>query len=164
MAFTRYNYDKCRTKKFLQQSTDPGRYVLNTPGWGNKPLLFNDPQIRHMGWSANLQSVSNGHPIDIESQLKNVDKKLQRYGRHYKVAKPLKTTPLPVSTNSKPITFQSRVTHPGFLYRDLQQDHSIPLHLNPQENVCLTFQNNLNTRILEKDSHVPIIPCTDLIQ
>ena len=164
MAFTRYNYDKCRTKKFLQQSTDPGRYVLNTPGWGNKPLLFNDPQIRHMGWSANLQSVSNGHPIDIESQLKNVDKKLQRYGRHYKVAKPLKTTPLPVSTNSKPITFQSRVTHPVFLYRDLQQDHSIPLHLNPQENVCLTFQNNLNTRILEKDSHVPIIPCTDLIQ
>jgi hypothetical protein len=164
MAFTRYNYDTCRTKKLLQESTGPGRYILNTPGWGDKPILFNDPQMRHMGWSANLQTVSNGHPIDIESQLKNVDKKLQRYGRHYKVARSLKTTPVKVNTHSNEITGQSRVTHPGFLYRDLQQDHTIPLHLNPQENVCLSFQNNLNTRILEQDNHVPIIPCTDLIQ
>lgn len=164
MAFTRYNYDECRTKKLLQESTDPGRYVLNTPGWGDSPSLFNDPQMRHMGWSANLQMVSNGHPIDIDSELKNVNKKLQRYGRHYKVAKPLKTHPITAPTHNSEITSQSRTTHPGFLYRDLRQDHTIPLHLNPQENVCLTFQNNLNTRILEKDSHVPIIPCTDLIQ
>ena len=164
MAFTRYNYDECRTKKLLQESTGPGRYVLDTPGWGDRPTLFNDPQIRHMGWSANLQTVSNGHPIDIESDLKNVNKKLQRYGRHYKVAKPLKTNPVKVSTHAKEITGQSRATHPGFFHRDLQQDHTIPLHLNPQENVCLTFQNNLNTQLLEKDSHVPIIPCTDLIQ
>tara|TARA_R110002020_G_scaffold118548_1_gene270840 strand:+ start:1213 stop:1707 length:495 start_codon:yes stop_codon:yes gene_type:complete len=164
MAFTRYNYDECRTKKFLQQSTDPGRYVLNTPGWGATPVLFDDPQMRHMGWSANLQNVSNGHPIDIESQLKNVDKKLQRYGRHYKVAKPLKTTPVPVSVSNKPIMHQSRVTHPGFLYRDLKQDHTQPLYLDPQENVCLGFQNNLNTRLLEKDNHTPIIPCTSLIE
>jgi hypothetical protein len=34
MAFTRYNYDECRTKKLLQESTDPGRYVLDTPGLG----------------------------------------------------------------------------------------------------------------------------------
>lgn len=164
MAFTRFNYDECRTKKILQESTDPGRYILNTPGWGDRPILFNDPQMIHMGWSANLQTVRNGHPIDIDSQLKNVDKKLQRYGRHYKVAKSLKTNPVPVSSSNTPITHQSRVTHPGFLYRDLQQDHTYPLHLNPQENVCMAFQNNLNTRILEKDNHVPVLPCTDLIE
>jgi hypothetical protein len=164
MAFTRFNYDECRTKKILQESTGPGRYILDTPGWGDQPTLFNDPQIRHSGWSANLQTVKNGHPIDIESQLKNVDKKLERYGRHYKVAKPIQTSPVAVTSSNTPITHQSRVTHPGFLYRDLQQDHTHPLFLNPQENVCLGFQNNLNTRILEKDNHVPVLPCTDLIQ
>ncbi len=164
MAFTRYNYDECRTKKILQESTGPGRYVLNTPGCGSDPLFFNDPQLRHMGWSANLQSVTGGHPIDVESELKNIGKTLQRYGRQYKTAKPLKTKKIPFSSNNESITHQSRATHPGFLYRDLQQDHSQPLFLNPQENVCLQFQNNLNTRILEKDNHVPIVPCTDLIQ
>ena len=31
MAFCRYNYDECRTKKKLQESTGPGRYILNVP-------------------------------------------------------------------------------------------------------------------------------------
>ena len=29
MAFTRFNYDECRTKKKLQQQTGAGRYILN---------------------------------------------------------------------------------------------------------------------------------------
>ena len=37
MAFTRFNYDECRTKKILQQATGPGRYMLNVPGNGCKP-------------------------------------------------------------------------------------------------------------------------------
>jgi hypothetical protein len=32
MAFTRFKYDDCRTKKSLQQATDPGRWILNVPG------------------------------------------------------------------------------------------------------------------------------------
>ena len=37
MAFTRFNYDDCRTKKQLQQQTDPGRWILNVPGNGANP-------------------------------------------------------------------------------------------------------------------------------
>ena len=33
------------------------------------------------------------------------------------------------------------------------------LPLNPQENTCKPFQNNLNTRILEKDYFVAEAPC-----
>ena len=40
MAFTRYNYDDCRTKKKLQESTGPGRYSLNMPGNGPTPCFF----------------------------------------------------------------------------------------------------------------------------
>jgi len=62
-------------------------------------------------------------------------------------------------TCSKEITSQSRATHPAFLYRDLEQSNRYPLFLNPQENVCMPFQNNLNTQLLERDRFVPKIPC-----
>ena len=41
MAFTRFNYDDCRTKKRLQEATGPGRYALNMPGTGPTPCFFN---------------------------------------------------------------------------------------------------------------------------
>ena len=59
----------------------------------------------------------------------------------------------------KPITDESRATHPAWTYRALPQNHHYPLFLNPQENVCLQFHNNLNTRNLERDNFVPKIPC-----
>jgi len=41
--------------------------------------------------------------------------------------------------------------NPAWLYRDLEQNNFDILPLNPQENTCIPFQNNLNTRILERD-------------
>ena len=58
-----------------------------------------------------------------------------------------------------PFTDQSRVTNPAWWYRDLEQPNWDYLHLNPQENTCMSFQNNLSTRILEKDNYVTKIPC-----
>ena len=80
MAFTRFNYDSCRVKKNIQQSTGPGRYILNVPGnAGDKPNVFNDPQLRMQKWGGNLMGVYNGHPIDIDSDLKNVGRKLKKF-------------------------------------------------------------------------------------
>ena len=45
MASTRFYYDPSRTKKQLQQSTDPGRWILNVPGNGANPCYMEDPQI-----------------------------------------------------------------------------------------------------------------------
>ena len=44
MSFTRFNYDECRTAKLLQESTGPGKYILNTSGIGCKPS-FNDDGV-----------------------------------------------------------------------------------------------------------------------
>lgn len=54
---------------------------------------------------------------------------------------------------------KSRVTHPAWTYRDLEQTNWYYPQLNPQENVCFPFQNNLSTRILEKNNYVTKIPC-----
>jgi len=161
MAFCRYNYDECRTKKKLQESTGPGRYILNVPGTGPKPCFINDPQIRLQKWGANLDKVINGAPIDIDSDLSGRTRRTTKYCSKYRFSKSgvpnREKVEYPVC--SKAITDESRATHPAWMYRALPQNHHYPLFLNPQENVCLRFHNNLNTRLLERDNYVPKIPC-----
>ena len=74
MACTRFYYDPCRTKKQLQQSTDPGRYMLNVPGNGSNPCYIEDPQIIIQKWGANLRT----NTINLESDLRGVNKPLSR--------------------------------------------------------------------------------------
>ena len=161
MAFCRYNYDDCRTKKKLQESTGPGRYILNVPGNGSKPCFYNDPQIRMQKWGANLQSVINGAPIDIDSDLTGRTRKLTKYNSN----KNFPNSGVPITQKVEypickdALTDESRATHPAWEYRALPQNREYPLFFNPQENVCLRFNNNLNTRLLERDNFVPKIPC-----
>ena len=164
MAFTRFNYDKCRTVKLLQESTGPGRYMLNKPGWGCKPCFFDDPQIRMEEWGANLREVPGGAPINIESDLFGITRRAMKdcSASQYPNAGVVKSKRVQYPTCAGSITKQSRVTHPAWSYRDLPQTRYYPLFLNPQENVCKPFHNNLNTRLLERDSFVAQYPCPEL--
>ena len=54
-----------------------------------------------------------------------------------------------------PTTEQSRAIMPAWTARDLEQVNWWTLPLDPQEHVCIPFQNNLSSRILEKDYFVP---------
>ena len=160
MAFTRFNYDECRTKKLLQESTGPGRWLLNQPGQGDKPYFIEDPHIRLQGWGANLMTTPTQSPVDIESDLDGRTRPLSRFCSNsqfpnYGITKSYKQS-YPTYGNS--ITEESRYTHPSWLYTDLEQTRwEYPL-MNPQENTCIPFHNNLSSRILEKDSYKPIIP------
>tara|TARA_Y100000741_G_C18038734_1_gene471442 strand:+ start:88 stop:582 length:495 start_codon:yes stop_codon:yes gene_type:complete len=156
MSFTRFNYDDCRTEKSLEESTGPGRYILNTPGWGDKPSYFNDPQIRMQKWGANLRS-SNGGAIDIHSNLLGITQPLSK-DCITKSKNDITTHKNSYPVNKHTITHESRATHPAWMYKDLEQDHKQYLHLDPQENAIVNFSNNLNTRLLERDSHLPKIP------
>lgn len=161
MSFTRFHDDPCRINKQLQESTDPGRYMLNVPGNGDKPYYIEDPYVRIQGWGANLRT----NTINLESNLKGLNQPLSRdcMQNNY-----LKTT-----VDSSPISYpsccpsfveQSRVTHPAWTYRDLEQTNWYYPQLNPQENVCFPFQNNLSTRILEKNNYVTKIPCLPFLK
>ena len=160
MAFTRFNYDNLRTEKLLQESTDPGRYMLNVPGNGNKPCFFEDPHIRLQKWGANVPDVANGIPVDISSDLDGRTRRLTKYctASQYPNTGVVKTTPI-IYPTCKAFTDETRASHPAWMYRDLEQTRwEYPL-LNPQENVCYPFHNNVSTRILEKDNYVPKVPC-----
>ena len=157
MACTRFNYDDCRTIKKLQQSTDPGRWILNVPGNGSNPYYMEDPQILLQKWGANLRT----NTINLESDLLGVNRQL---GRDCLVKDNYKMYNVPNEPIQYPnckilTTEQSRATNPAWWYRDLEQVDWYYPPIDPQINTCMPFQANLNTRILEKDSFTPKRDC-----
>jgi len=157
MAFTRFKYDNCRTKKELQQATDPGRWVLNVPGNGANPCYMEDPQIIPQKWGANLRT----NTINLESDLRGVNRHLSRdcLGKDEYQKYNVPNQPIQYPTCVNLTTEQSRATNPAWWYRDLEQTDWYYPPLNPQVNTCLPFQNNLSTRILEKDYFTPKRDC-----
>jgi hypothetical protein len=155
MAFTRFHDDPCRINKQLQESTGLGRYMLNVPGNGSKPLYMDDPFIRMQKWGGNLMTNTVNLESDLFGLTRNTNRDDIETNNHLLNA--VKSQRVSYE-RLDPITDQTRATHPAWTYRDLEQTHYSLLPLNPQENSCLTFQNNLNTRILEKDNYVPKAP------
>jgi hypothetical protein len=158
MANTRFFYDDARTTKQLQQSTDVGRWILNVPGNGNKPDYIEDPQIRLQKWGANLMT----NCVDLETQLLGVNRPLGKdclIENNYQNSKFQTNTQSINYPNNNTLTCdESRVTCPAWTFRDKEQVDWYYPPLNPQENTCISFQNNISTRILEKDYFVPYIP------
>jgi hypothetical protein len=157
MAFTRFKYDDARTKKELQQSTDPGRWILNVPGNGSSPFYMEDPQIRIQKWGANLRT----NTINLESELRGVNRELNKdcLGKNNYVLYNVPNEAIQYPSTANLTTEQSRSTNPAWWYRDVEQVDWYYPPLNPQENTCLPFQNNLSTRILEKDYFTPKRDC-----
>ena len=157
MANTRFNYDECRTKKQLQQSTDPGRWILNVPGNGAEPCYIEDPQIIIQKWGANLRT----NTINLESELMGVNKPLSRdcLGKDNYKSYNVINEPIQYPTSKALSTEESRAIAPAWWYRDLEQVDWYYPPINPQENTCMPFLNNVNTRILEKDYFTPKRAC-----
>lgn len=157
MASTRFNYDECRTKKRLQQSTDPGRWVMNVPGNGSNPCYMEDPQIIIQKWGANQRT----NTTTVESDLMGVNRRVGRdcLGKDNYKTYTVSSEPIQYPTCSALYTEQSRAIAPAWMVRDKEQTNRQYTHLNPQENTCMPFLNNLSTRILEKDYYTPKRDC-----
>ena len=157
MAFTRFNYDECRTKKQLQQSTDPGKWILNVPGNGSNPCYMEDPQIRIQKWGGNLRT----NTTNLESELLGVNRITSRdcLGKDNYQSFNVSNESIQYPTCNTLYTEESRAIAPAWKYRDLEQVNWYYPPLNPQENVCLPFLNNLNTRVIEKDNFTPKRDC-----
>jgi hypothetical protein len=157
MAETRFNSDPCRISKKLQQMTDQGRYIMNMPGNGENPAYMADPQIIIQKWGANLRTNS----INLESELLGVNRPLNKdcLGKDEYQRFDFKSRAIQYPVCSSLTTEQSRTIMPAWTARDLEQVDWYYPPLNPQENTCMPFQNNLSTRLLERDYFVAKVPC-----
>ena len=156
MANTRFNYDEYRTMKLLQESTDPGRYMLNKPGCGNKPLFFEDPHIRMQQWGANIMHSEHNSMVDVESFLDGRNRKINRYCYNNEFPK-LKSTKADYNIYNKSFTEQTNYTNPSWVYREKynmkQTRWDFPLKNNLKHPI-IPFNHLLDTRNLEKDNYL----------
>lgn len=145
MASTRFHDDECRVKKQLQESTGPGKYMLNVPGPGSTLTFFDDPHIRMQNWGGNLRTNFFSLENELRRPLNNFrDCPNIKEDRVVTIAKE-------TNDENNEVTSQSRVTHPVWEFREKSINNFDYLFMNPQENVCFPFQNNISTRIREKD-------------
>lgn len=158
MSATRFNYTAARTAKNLQESTGPGRYMIDVPGNGLKPCYMVDPSVRLQKWGANLMT----NPVDLESALMGIDQRLGIRDCHSS-ENPIKDSGSHevAYPTCGAFTEQPRATHPAWEVRDAQQRQFDFLPLDPQAHTCIPFRTNVNTRILEKDYFVARVPNTN---
>mgnify|MGYP001207357723 FL=1 len=148
MAFTRFHDDPCRMAKQIQESTEQGSYYINVPGNGPRPMYLTNTFVIPQKWGGNLSR----NYVNLESDLRGLTRNLTRdhINKNSHVENEIKQQIERYPINSYQ-TEQSRATHPAWLYIDAEQTKNPILFLDPQENVCLPFENNLNTSLLEKD-------------
>lgn len=155
MSFTRFHDDPSRIKKQSEESSFQGRYFLNTPGQGMDLPFVEDPHVRLQKWGANLHT----NAVNLESDLYGLSRKMNRDlidKNNYMNAKVSSTQNK--YRNENPTTEESRASHPGWMYRGIEQPRWEVPYLNPQNSLEKNFSHNLQTRILEKDHFVPTIP------
>ena len=153
MSFSSIKNDPARVAKELEQATGTGRYMLDVPGPGSRVGFLEDPFMRLQKYGANMRT----NTLNIESDLLGLTRTLvgndniniNDFKKNEVASKAIDCG------NQIPTTEQSRAIMPAWTARDLEQVNWEILHLDPQEHVCMQFQNNLSTRILEKDNFVP---------
>lgn len=155
MAFTRFKYDECRTIKSQQQATDPGRWIINVPGNGLNPCYMEDPHIRIQKWGANLRT----NTINLENDLLGMNRTLTRDCLGKDNYNNVQSEAIPYPKCNNLFTEESRSIAPAWMVRDLEQVDWYYPPLNPQENTCFPFDNNISTRILVKDNFTPKRDC-----
>ena len=151
MAFTRDD-DVNKTKLDVEQANNSLGYMLNVPGNGTTPDYIVDPQIRLQGFGANI-SVN---VIDINSMLLGVNKQYNKENPMVNTRDPYfndtyKRNIYPELTSA--VTDQPRAVNPAWQIRDLEQNNWAYLHTDPQRNTEISFPNNINARMAEKDAY-----------
>lgn len=150
MSFTRFHDDPCRIAKQLEESSNIGKYRLNVPGNGAKPMYMEDPYIRLQQWGGNLRT----NVVEIEESLRGINRKLNRdclAENNYQNYQPSS------SNIDYPaygmFTEQPRAIMPAWNLRDAATRELPYLHRDPQSNPCqmIPFDNNIYSRITEVD-------------
>ena len=159
MSFTRFHDDPCRIQKYLDESTYVGNYGLNVPGNSDKLYYLDDPHLRMQKWGGNLSENKTRLESDLFGITRNLNRDTIKENNYTNFLNSRKLYNIKEFREYKDeITHQPRATNPAWTVREIDSINTpnIPnnfnyLHLNPQEHVCIPFQNNISSRIVEKD-------------
>lgn len=151
MASTRFNSDEARLIKRLQEATDTGRYLLNTPGLGTRPAFVADPQIRAQKWGGNLMR----NPVGVESSLFGITHTLSKCDNRLSMDIPFggMFSKECFPTNETVFTDESRSILPAWTARTVETNYWTPFDFKPTSLYMPFDHANANTRLQQKDGH-----------
>lgn len=153
MACTRFKNDKMAIEIGNSKNLLASQYMLNVPGNGTTPPYIEDPQIRLQKFGANISS----RIIDVNTNLLGINRKIGRdCGQKSYDNCEYSRIQYPVKCGA--VTDESRTMMPAWEIRDLEANRWNFLHINPQENTERSFENNISSRLLEKDNYIPELP------
>lgn len=147
MASTNINNDPIRIRKNLQQIKDQAQYQLNVPGNGLNMPLEMDPHLRLQKWGANFAPEF----IDIENKLFTLDRRLTRGCLKSQIYTPIDYTKINYDTHDSSVKVNN-LENPAWNLRDRENSYMFDIVHESQENKFnIPFDNNLGTRLHEKD-------------
>lgn len=163
-SFTRTSYDMKCQEQSVKQSRQPGLYMTNTPVKCSS-CFYGNPGIINQKGNNSLNKNTPWRfyqgPVDIESQLKGINKIAGCDNNESKIifdqeSKNMYNYPSCSFPINEPTNMKDDACNRGFGVNRFQPC----LYFNPQHNVIPTFPHNVNTSLMMKDNHRPCYPNT----
>jgi len=154
-------YDNNSYVEQLQRSIGPGKYALNTPYDDcntNMQFMPNDPYIRYQNYGPNTCTMKKA--IDDNSELLGLNYKNSRCNENAYLPGKYNSTGCEVKTSIKPYarpTEDSRLSNPPCTLRATGINRWQWLCADPQERAIEDFSRLVNSKLLLKDNHVPLV-------
>lgn len=156
-TFTRLAYDDNTYAQELRQSVGSINYVMQTPWDYCKPCLA----VNTVNAGAGVSVCTSPSMVDVDSELQGITRKASRCSSdHYVPGGPpfcRSATPVTLCT-TKVSSENTRLSWPPCTLRSTGWNRWESLCDNPQDRVEIPFDVQVNTKLLAKDLHRPIIP------
>lgn len=159
-SMNKMRYDASAYEVDLAQSTGAGNYFLDTPMPHCQPCFANDPRMQ-LGTSGHSECVGKSL-IDIDSDLIGITRKASRAPicKYQLPTSPSDICPLahvPDCTSKVLAVQDTRLNNPPQTLRCTGWNRWEWLCTDPQEHAIMQFDTGIDTSIVTKDNHRPLI-------
>ena len=157
MSYCRAIYDPCAYQYDLSQSLMVGQYYLDTPA-NSAHCFYDDPRIRLQ--SQGVSTCRTPDLISLDSEMMGITRRYSKCPNELFPAHEFKCKPInmPSCPGGGSWTEDTRLSNPPCTLRGTGNNRWEWLPCNPQDKAIIPFQTNINTSIVVKDNHRPLLP------
>jgi hypothetical protein len=159
MNFSRLNYDQLAYKQSLAESTGPVNYLLSTPWRECEPCLSLDSRQPS---GQGVSTCTSRSLVDIDSELQGISRKLTKASAEcFKPSDAMKSctaSTAVVDCPQRATSEDTRLSNPPCTLRSTGWNRWEWLCQNPQDKVDVPFDFNVNSQLIAKDTHRPLVP------
>lgn len=155
MSFTRLYSDSCAYKHQLNESIGPGEYMLDRNNIC-EPCFVPSPFVNVQRAGA---AVCSRNLIDVDSELLGITRRASDCpGKKYLPQEKPFCNAMPLKDCNFLDSEPTKLSNPPCTLRSRGWNRWEWLCKNPQDNIDIPFDRNINNRLIVKDNHRPCLP------